>query len=260
MTEPILLSIPPYPVNKGSVTDEQIKAYMKPFLDRNMPENPGRPQTGMYSDQRKTEYPAIPGKTSIQSVQKPETLSPLGRILLDHIAQKPILGLVKRFKKLGLKTGQGYKIIEELTALGLIKPQTVDGLKLYDLTAKGKDILGQKDPLQGRGGLEHRYWVEQIKTHYLKNEGFTFLEKEDIDLVIETYDQTLAVQVETGKSNLESNLWKLARFKADHKFMIAANPETELKLKELFYSLQVPDKESIQIQTAKSFLKSPPQI
>lgn len=243
LTEPVLLAVPPFPVNKGSVTDEDLKSLMAPYLKEMRPEQLSSPQP-----------------SHIHNVQKPETLSPLGRIVLDNIAQNPILGLVKRFKKLGLKTGQGYKIIEELTGLGLIKDRTVDGLKLYELTAKGKDTLGRKNPFRGRGGLEHRYWVEKIKEHYLKNEGFTFLEKDDLDLVIETYDQTLAIQVETGKSNLEANLWKLARFMADYKFMIATNPETELKLKELFYSLQVPDKESIQIQTAKSFLQDPPRI
>ncbi len=260
LTEPVLLAIPPYPIKKGSVTDEDIKKHMEKYLDRIRPENSGRPREKGYSDQGTLENPGMAWKRSIQSIQEKETLSPLGRILLDHIAQNPILGLVKRFKKLGLKTGQGYKIIDELTSLGLIKDMTVDGLKLYEPTPKGREILGKQNPLQGRGGLEHRYWVEQIKAHYLKNEGFTFLEKEDIDLVIETYNQTMAVQVETGKSSLESNLWKLARFKADGKFILATNPGTELKLKSLLKDLLVPDKDSIQIQTAKSFLQNPPQI
>ena len=242
LTEPVLLSIPPFPVNKGSVTDEDLKSLMAPYLEKMKPE-----------------WILSPHSSHIRNVQKPETLSPLGRIVMDNIAQNPILGLVKRFKKLGLKTGQGYKIIEELTSLGLIKDRTVDGLKLYELTARGKETLGRKNPLRGRGGLEHRYWVEKIREHYLKNEGFTFLEKEDLDLVIETYDQTLAVQVETGKSDLEANLWKLARFRADRKFMIATNPETELRLKGILATLQVPDKESIQIQTAKTFLQDPPR-
>jgi len=243
LTEPVLLSIPPFPVNKGSVTDEDVKKHMEKYLNELRPEDPG-----------------IPRKTIVQPVQRTETLSPLSRILLDHIAREPILGLVKRFKKLGLKTGQGYRIIEELTGLGLIQDQTVDGLKLYELTPKGKQTLGRTEPLQGRGGLAHRYWVEKIREHYLENEAFTFLEKDDLDLVIETYDRTLAVQVETGKSDLQANLWKLARFEADLKFILATNPETEIRIREMLETLLVPGKESIQVQTAKSFLQDPPQI
>ena len=243
LTDPLLLRISPFPVNKGSVTDLDLKELMMPYLE----------------EMRLKALP-LNQQSHVQGIQRPETLSPLGRIMLDNLAQQPILGLVKRFKRLGLKIGQGYGIITELEQLDLIQNKTVDGLKLYELTFKGKKTLGRKNPLKGRGGLEHRYWVEMIKAHYLKNEGFTFLEKEDLDLVIESYDRTLAIQVETGKSNLEGNIWKLAQFRADLKFMLATTPETQLRLRELISTLQVPGRELIQVQTAKSFLKSPPQI
>ena len=178
--------------------------------------------------------------------------------MLENIAQKPILGLVKRFKDLGLKISHGYKIIEELIYMKLITPRTIDGHRLYDLTSEGKKVLGKKVILKGRGGLEHRYYIEKIKEHYLQNEGFTFIEKDDIDLVVETVEKSMAIQVETGKSDIQGNLTKLGRYKADLKYVVTTNPETEIRIKDISRDLLIPDKENIHIIYVKDFLKNPP--
>ena len=151
-------------------------------------------------------------------------------------------------------------MIEELTAHQLIIPLTIDGNRLYDLTGNGKRVLGQKLIHKGRGGLEHRYYIEKIKEHYLANEGFTFLEKDDIDLVVETIEKKLALQVETGKSDIQANLTKLGRYAADLKYVVTTNPETEIRTKEMLNDLLVPDKENIHILFVKDFLNNPPII
>jgi hypothetical protein len=243
LTQPVLLSIPNFAVKKGLVGDEDLKQHMAGYLE-NLPPSAA----------------PIAERSTICNVQDPETLSPLGRIVLENIAQKPVLGLVKRFKELGLKVAHGYSVIEELNAMKLIVPSTIDGHKLYDLTSSGKRILGNKVGLKGRGGLEHRYFIEKIKEHYLKQDGFTFIEKDDIDLVVETVENKLAVQVETGKSNIQANLTKLGRYKADHKYMIATNKETEIKIKEILADLIVPDKPNIRIAYVKDLLKNPPVL
>jgi hypothetical protein len=241
LVQPLYLSIPDFPIKKGLVSDEDLKRHMQRYLQNLKPQLPSLPERG-----------------TICGIQNTETLSPLGRIMLENIALKPFLGLVKRFKELGLKVSHGYNVIEELTARDLILPMTIDGNRLYDLTAKGKKSLGKKITLQGRGGLEHRYYIEKIKAHYLANEGFTFLEKDDIDLVVETIDKKLALQVETGKSDLQANLMKLGGFAADLKYVVATNPETEIRLKEMLYDLLVPAKENIKILFVKDFLNDPP--
>jgi hypothetical protein len=180
--------------------------------------------------------------------------------MLENIAQKPILGLVKRLKELGIKVSHGYRMIEELLGLNLINPVTVDGNRLYELTQNGKKTLGKKMPQRGRGGLEHRYYLEKIKTHYLKNDGFTFVEKDDIDLVVDTIERTMAIQMETGKSDIQANLTKLGRYKADLKYMVATNRETEIKIKEMLKDLLVPDRENIRVIFAKDFLENPPML
>jgi hypothetical protein len=241
LVQPVFLSIPDFPIKKGLVSDEDLKRHMQRYLQNLTPQ-----------------LPPLPEKGNICGIQNQETLTPLGRIMLENIALKPFLGLVKRFKELGLKVSHGYRVIEELTAYNHIVALTIDGNRLYDLTANGKKKLGKKIILKGRGGLEHRYYIEKIKAHYLTNEGFTFLEKDDIDLVVETIEKRLALQVETGKSDLQANLTKLGGYAADLKYVVATNPETEIRLKELLYDLLIPGKENIRILFVKDFLNNPP--
>jgi archaellum biogenesis ATPase FlaH len=241
--KPILLSIPNFPLKKGLVSDEDIKSHMERYLRNLRQEIAPFTETG-----------------SICGIQDQETLSPLGRIMLEHIAVKPLVGLVKRFKELGLKVSHGYKVIEELIEMKLILPLTIDGNRLYELTMKGKKALGKKVPQRGKGGLEHRYYLEKIKEHYLQHEGFTFLEKDDIDLVVETVEKSLAIQVETGKSDIQANLTKLGRYKADLKYVVTTTRETEIRIKEFLKDLIIPDKEHIQIIFVKDFLADPPPL
>jgi DNA-binding PadR family transcriptional regulator len=243
IVQPLLLRIPPFPLKKGAVTDEDLKAHMSKYSDLAHPENSG-----------------IPRKSPIRDIQKDETPTPLGRILLENIALEPVLGLVQRFRKLGLKTAEGYKVLRELEDKGLITPSTVDGKRLYGLTTTGRNALGLRLSQTGRGGVEHRYWVEAVKAHYLKEEGFTFIEKDDLDLVVESYEKRLAIQMETGKSDLQGNIMKLGRYRADLKFILATNRSTETRLKNLLRDLLVPDREAIQVAFVKDFLANPPSL
>ncbi|MDY6953102.1 MAG: hypothetical protein SWE60_16460, partial [Thermodesulfobacteriota bacterium] len=124
----------------------------------------------------------------------------------------------------------------------------------------GKKALSKKAALQGRGGLEHRYYVEKIKEHYLRAEGFTFFEKDNIDLVVETVENKMAIQMETGKSDIQANLMRLGRYQADLKYMVTTNRETEIRIKELLKDLIVPDRETIRVIYAKDFLANPPAL
>jgi DNA-binding PadR family transcriptional regulator len=243
LDRPMLLNIPYLGLNKGEVTDAEIQSRMRIYLPEPEPEIPGKPSS--------KGIPGIPGR---------ETLSPLGRILLQSIAENPLLGVVKRFRNLGLKTAQGYRLLSELETHGMITSQLVDGKRLHDLTHQGRRQLGLKLARPGRGGLEHRYWVEQVKRHYTKNEGLTYLEKDDIDLVVDSHGKRLAIQMETGKSDLMGNLMKLGRYQCDLRFMLATNKETELRLKQMLAETLAPNREQIKVLFVKDFMKSLPTI
>jgi hypothetical protein len=242
-TRPVLVAIPPYPIQKGSVRDEDVKEQMSGYLENLELEKPPQSFSG-----------------NVCGIQKRETLSPLGRIVLENIAQKPVLGVVGRFKELGLKVSDGYKVIEELRVSGFITPVTIDGKRLYEITQHALKILGKKPHHPGRGGLEHRYFVEQIRALYTKKDGFVFIERDDIDIVIESFESVLAIQIETGKSDIPVNLLKLGRYKASLKYMLATNRETEIKIRDIIKDLLIPDREAINVMYVKDFLAAPPEI
>lgn len=240
---PVLLTIDNFPIQKGTVTDEDLKTLMAGYLTDWKPENP-----------------AFPNQRPIHSIQNKETLSPLGRIILENIELKPFTGFVKRFKDLGLKIPDGYRAIEELTTMKLIIPQMIDGQRLYELTQNGIEKLGRKASHRGRGGLEHRYYIEKIREHYQARNGFTFLEKDNIDIVIHLGEKSLAVQMETGKSDVHANILKLCRYKADLKYILATNRETELVIREILKEHHFPDRENVHTGFVKDFLQSPPVL
>ena len=243
LMRPVLLGLPPFPLKKGSVTDADIKSLMAPYLKELKPENPGIPPMG--------DIPDIP---------KGETLTPLARILLENIALEPLLGIVQRLKKLGLGTSEGYKLITELEGQGLIYPQTIDGKRLYEVAAKARQAGFVSVSRAGRGGLEHAYWIDAVRKRYQKQGCETHLEKDDLDLVVEGSGITLAIQMETGKSDLEANLWKLSRYQADLRYMLATNRTAEVKIKNLLRDLLIPNKDQIEVMFIKDFLRAPPAV
>ena len=167
------------------MNDEDLKRHMWPYSIEPGPENPG-----------------IPRKTSISDFSDIETLTPLARILLENIALQPHLGIAQRLKKLGLSTTEGYKLTQELERKKLIKPLTIDGKRLYETTAAARRTGFVSISRAGRGGLEHHYWIQQIKALYEK-QCQVKLEKDDLDVVVDKEGQILAIQLETGKSDLE---------------------------------------------------------
>lgn len=242
LSRPILLNLPPFDLKKGAVDDEAISRHMRRYSPLLKPNQLMEAQSG-----------------GIRDVSQPETPSPLARIMLESLAREPALGLVQRFKKLGLGLAEGYKVLAELEAKKLALPIMIDGKKLYDPTVRGRNEIGCK-PGAGRGGLEHRYWLEQVRQQYAKPGVECRFEQGDIDLVIQKDGHVLAVQMETGKSDLLASLCKLARYKAQMKYALACNRETENRLKSLLQDLAAPGRELIQVSYIKDFLKNPPEL
>ena len=158
---------------------------------------------------------------------------------------------------------EGNELKQKLTDRGFLIPASVDRKTLYALTEAAKTFLTTKQfkiPPQPRGGIEHNYWLEQVKERF-KKRGFTFKEKDDIDLVIielqGTKEITTAVQIETGKSNIQKNIETLLKGNFDAMLMLATNTKAELKIKKLIKESRLPGKERIQILTAKKFLSHP---
>ena len=99
-----------------------------------------------------------------------------------------------------------------------------------------------------RGGIEHSYAIHQINRHMKNLELQPLCEIGGIDVVDATAG--LAIEIETGKSNIPANLLKLEKSGFDHLFMLATNKMAEFKIK-----ARAIDFPSIQFMHVKDFLK-----
>jgi len=140
----------------------------------------------------------------------------------------------------------------------------VERKKLFEVTKEGANILfkiGFKIERDGNQGLEHRYFLEQVRQNFLKNGWFTYKEKHDIDLVLEKDEKVIAMEFETGKNNQDQtnrNIEKLIKFNADQKFIIATNATALQKSKALLSNSILPDKDAIQVTLPRDLPKSLP--
>jgi len=244
---PFLVSISNFKLKKGTINDKDLKSHMKDYL-KNLRKD--MPQTSKIGN--------------IQGIQKKDSLSPMGKILLNDIAINPFTGIVKRYKNLGLGSAEGNNAQNGLIEEELIKPTTIDGIKVLALTDTGKNVLKNMgitiDEKRSRGGIVHNFYIHRIKRELIKRGHCTFIEQDKLDLVADNLKQKVAIEVETGNSDIEGNLWKLARYKADKKYMIATNKEALLTIQRMYDPLLIPDKENISIHFIKDFLKSLPHL
>lgn len=236
--KPFEIKFPLFRISKN-VTDEDIRSHMQGYS--------GHSHLNIRDKEK---------LSGIRGIREIETLSPLAKILLVSIYENPFLGIVKRYKLLGLSTADGHKAQKELLSFDYVKPVNVNGFKLLELTAKGKIALakmGVKVRLNGgRGGLEHRFYLDRLKKYYIEKGYFTYLEKDNIDLIAEKGSEVVAVQVETGKSNTKKNILALREYKAHRKIVIATNKQAEHRAREIVAKLCKDSK--IQVSFIKDFL------
>ena len=200
VNQPILVKFPLFRIQKGKIDDPELKMRMKDsvVVSKLIP-------------------PSKSYRSSCSSSSPPDILPPIEKIMLASIAGNPFWGTTKRYRKLGLNDYEGNKAKQALISKGLVNPVTVNRLKLLELLDKGVSTLesqGIKIPKSRRyGSLEHQYWKHRVNQHYLAKGYKVEEEKHDIDLVISKEDRTIAVEIETGKSNIRANITKaLARF------------------------------------------------
>jgi len=206
--------------------------------------------------------PGLPEKEPLHIPTTRFTPSPLERIFLDDLLNHPFDGSDKRAKRLGLIPRDAVNIQNNLAAHGVIEPVTVDRKKLFYVTKQGGKTLaeiGIKVKQEGNQGLEHRYFLEQIRQVFLKGGWFTHREKNGIDLVLEKDDNVIALELETGKNNPNQtvkNTERLLRCKADKKFIIATNPTAYNKVNTDIANLKLSNDDTIQIFLIRDFIKS----
>ncbi len=202
-------------------------------------------------------YQSVQNQNSSFQTSQQYDISPkleaLEKVVLTSIAERPLSGVQIRTDRLGFHPTMMVSIHDKLMKKGIIKPVTVNRIKLFEITEHGKDICQTnkiKIPArQTRGGLEHSYWIDQT-LRFLRNLEFEPVpEQFNIDIV--SLNDKLAIEIETGNSDILRNLEKLKNLKVCRNLYILATTKiAESKIKK--FQSQYPH---IKFMTVKEFIK-----
>ena len=132
---------------------------------------------------------------------------------------------------------RGNAIRQHLASAGIIEAVNIatrsGQVVLYQLTDLGRDVcsaIGIALSAKSRESLEHRYWVSKVakffeskgyevkKEHLIKGNGA-------IDLLAERGGESVAIEIETGKSDIKTNLKNIIKADFDRAIVLATSPE-----------------------------------
>jgi len=143
------------------------------------------------------------------------------RDLLVDIAKHPLAVVTKRYARLGWNARTGTGIKRTLMEKGLIEQKQVSvpngSVTLLEATEKGKSLLESQGikvkALPKNASLEHEYYKEMVAKQY-RAKGYKVKKEMPIgkgravDLVASKDGRSIAIEIETGKSDVEGNVKK----------------------------------------------------
>lgn len=253
--EPFLVEIPRCPITEGSVSDSDIRQQMAAYFTES--EMNGTPQTkpsgvsAVPFPDRNTEidnpHPPSPKESCstspmTNSTYDSDTHPPMPDLsreairFLTDVAARPLSTTVSRYQRLNLSRRRGNAIRQDLLTAGLIESVPIatrsGQVVLYQLTDYGRTCcsgMGVDPGPPSRASLEHSYWVMKAKQHFEK-QGYELTVEHavhgngTVDLLAERPGERVAVEVETGKSDIKENLNKLREKGFDRVVFVATSP------------------------------------
>ncbi|MCO6438583.1 MAG: ATP-binding protein [Phycisphaerae bacterium] len=281
--EPFLVRVPRFPVDEGSVSDAQVRERMAgctadseaqrspmehsreipplPPPDRNTPEDqnthpPSPIESRMTEADQASSCDSQPEPPRLQDAMSREEL----RFLAD-VATRPLSTTVSRYQRLNLSRRKGNAIRQDLAKAGIIQAVPIatrsGQVVLYELSDLGRSVCADVGIDAGpspRASLEHRYWVRKVSEHF-ENEGYgitrEYAIKGDgaVDIVAERPGERLAIEVETGKSDIKANVLKTQKAGFDRIVLIATSPSAVGACQKAVDDVDVDQRDPIQLLT-----------
>jgi len=256
--EPFLVKIPLYPIREGCVSDLAIQAkwgshYSDTGANRTVQSNStavsvvplqdkkeGNNRNNLDNNDNNTRPPSP--KESEQNNESSGTKPPNMnlsreeiRFLADVVA-RPLSTTVSRYQRLNLSRRRGNAVREALASAGIIERVVIatrsGQVVLYQLADFGRTVCSAHhiDPgPRPRESLEHKFWVNRTARHFEKK-GFEVKYEHPvkgngaIDILATRAAEHVAVEVETGKSNIKENLNKIKDAGFDKIVLVATSP------------------------------------
>ena len=202
---PFTINIPLVMIRKGSVSDVILREKMRP-----------------YSTYFMTEHDELIAEAGIPEYQDPRKtileISDEENNLIDDIKKYPYSGVVERYKRIGWSRRKGNeykKLLLQKKCIDIVEIPTPSGrVVIFTLTDTYKKTLGLNTSTSKRhGGIEHEYWKHKYAEKYQEKGYEVTLEYpigngKAVDVVAEKGNEKIAIEIETGRSNIEDNISK----------------------------------------------------
>jgi len=195
---PCLVRFPLVPTRIGEITDDVVRKHMG----------------GYFADSSRNSSKS----QVVTAIPEPDIrLSEDGNKLLDSISKNALVGVVERYRTLDMNARRGHAAKDEIVSGEFVRPQAIPTpqgrVLLLELTEKGRAYLGRRGhkAVPDNESLEHKYWKARIADYYRKKGCQVEVEKQvngKPDLIVKNGGETVAVEIETGKSDPISNIVK----------------------------------------------------
>jgi len=198
---PILVRLPLVPVDKGRVTDTELRRVLgseRGFVAGSA--GSGTPVAGSGRFGR------------VRSAGEPLEAEALR--VLEDVMNRPDDGVRERYRRLGLSGDRGNGLKRALLAGGWVEQQMVrmgnTRKALLRPTPAAHDLLGPNRAPMGDGSIAHAYW-QRAYQRLLTEMGYQVQMEAPraagrVDLLGRKGDELLGVEIETGKSDVVANV------------------------------------------------------
>ncbi len=259
--EPFLVKIPLCPIREGCIPDSAVRAkwdsyysdtssnkLIQPSSTVVSPIPPqdrkGKNNRNNHNNKENNTHPPSPKgsekKENRSSDSKPvppsKNLSREEIRFLADVAVRPLSTTVSRYQRLNLSRRRGNAIREALGSAGVIERISIatrsGQVVLYQMTDFGRTVCSSHNIESGprtRESLEHMFWVNRT-AKYFEKKGYEVSREHPvkgngaIDILAKRPGEKVAVEVETGKSNIKENLNKIKSAGFDRIVLFATSP------------------------------------
>ncbi|MBC8402184.1 MAG: ATP-binding protein [Candidatus Marinimicrobia bacterium] len=242
--------IPHVKIKKGSVNDENISKRMEPYSTK---KTSVPPESSNIKD-----IPDIPEPRKIEAGITQQELE-----LMEDIKTHPFSGVVERYKRLNWSRRKGNENKIALIEKNLIEIQEIPTrsgrVVILKLSKTGEELISKTIPDHDeqlrQGGIIHEYWKNRYAEKY-ESDGYKITIEEPIgqgksvDVVVRKDDHSIAIEIETGRSNILENIKKCLKHDFNEIIIVATSQQIEIKILRLLKETGLIRNRKIKIECA----------
>jgi len=160
---------------------------------------------------------------------------------IEDVIRHPHDGVKHRYERLGRGVGTANKMKDKLLEQGWLEMQTVaigrTRTVLLRLTAKAKSALGLESENPNYGSLVHEYWkgfyAQRFREKGYKVQLEAPRKSGNVDVLVVRDGKTMAIEIETGKSDIMRNVRQNLLSGFDRMLIVATDSKAYEKVENL---------------------------